>query len=225
MTCPPVSGFTTVEAQYAFDPYGIKTVISETVPSDFQYAGYYSHARSGLNLTRTRAYNAGVGRWLNRDTIGESGGNNLYGYVANNPINFNDPTGELIGGGANFCSQDPKQPRDPSPALPAIPDDDDPPDPAPPKQKRPAQYSGSGSPAGGGGGDPTRKRRKQDEYRYPEKPEKMEPDLQRAYEQSKNTNDYAKESNRIYREQGDYSGLNDKYYPPNPRLPKPFDYP
>lgn len=29
--------------------------ISETVAADFGYVGYYVHARSGLNLSRTRA--------------------------------------------------------------------------------------------------------------------------------------------------------------------------
>lgn len=88
-----VSGSTTVEAQYSYDPYGVKTVITETTPADFQYAGYYVHARSGLNLTRTRAYNSGLGRWLNRDPMEEQAGSNLYGYVENDPISYTDPLG------------------------------------------------------------------------------------------------------------------------------------
>lgn len=34
-----------------------------------------------------------LGRWLNRDPIGEEGGLNLYGYVLNDPINLIDPLG------------------------------------------------------------------------------------------------------------------------------------
>ena len=64
-----------------------------SVVSDFQYAGYYYHAASGLNLTLNRAYSSFLGRWLTRDPIGESGGINLYGYGLNNPILFSDPSG------------------------------------------------------------------------------------------------------------------------------------
>lgn len=41
----------TIQARYDYDPYGHVTTITGTVPSDFQYAGYYTHATSGLNLT------------------------------------------------------------------------------------------------------------------------------------------------------------------------------
>jgi len=57
------------------------------------YAGYYLHSRSGLNLTRTRAYSASLGRFISRDPIGEAGGVDLYAYVNNNPVNFSDRNG------------------------------------------------------------------------------------------------------------------------------------
>ena len=34
-----------------------------------------------------------MGRWLNRDPIGEQGGVNLYGMVGNDPVNWFDPFG------------------------------------------------------------------------------------------------------------------------------------
>ncbi len=71
--------------------------IAGTSESDFQYAGYYDHSRSGLKLTLNRAYKADLGRWLNRDPIREAGGLNLFAYVANNPTLFIDPTGLQAG--------------------------------------------------------------------------------------------------------------------------------
>ena len=38
-------------------------------------------------------YDPELGRWLSRDPIGEDGGLNLYGYVANDPIGLIDPDG------------------------------------------------------------------------------------------------------------------------------------
>ena len=38
-------------------------------------------------------YDPGIQRWLNRDPVGEEGGWNLYGYVANSPIETNDSMG------------------------------------------------------------------------------------------------------------------------------------
>ena len=80
-------------ARYDYDPYGRQTLLAGTAISDFGYAGMYLHAPSGLNLTLYRAYNSDLGRWLNRDPIGERGGLNLYRAMNNNPINNIDPLG------------------------------------------------------------------------------------------------------------------------------------
>jgi len=50
-----------------------------------QLAGYYSFGY--------RFYNAGLGRWINRDPLEEDGGINLYAYVEGNPVNTVDPDG------------------------------------------------------------------------------------------------------------------------------------
>ena len=84
-----------IVAQYAYDPYGNTSKVQGTTDSDFGYAGYYVHRPSGLLLTETRAYSPALGRFLNRDTIEEAGGTNLYAYVDNNPINYVDPTGTI----------------------------------------------------------------------------------------------------------------------------------
>jgi RHS repeat-associated protein len=79
----------------------------------------YTHWPSGLNLTLYRAYNADAGRWLNRDPIEEAGGNNLFRFVDNNPINYLDVLG-LAGGAAEPGPWGPG--TRPSPPLPEQPE-------------------------------------------------------------------------------------------------------
>ena len=60
---------------------------------DYRYAGLYYHEQSELYLAAYRAYAPEVGRWINRDPIGEDGGINLFGYVNGDPVNKTDPFG------------------------------------------------------------------------------------------------------------------------------------
>lgn len=83
----------TIVYQLAYDPYGQPTTIQGSVPPDFQFAGYYLHAPSGLSVTVSRAYSSKLGRFINRDPIEESGGVNLFAYAGNEPISNIDPTG------------------------------------------------------------------------------------------------------------------------------------
>lgn len=87
-----------IVAQYAFDSFGRRTKLSETVASDFQYAGYYFHSRSELNLTAYREYSSDCGKWITRDPVEEDFGANLFAYVDQNPISNSDPFG-LFGEG------------------------------------------------------------------------------------------------------------------------------
>jgi RHS repeat-associated protein len=82
-----------IKAQYVYDSYGRVTKIQGSVSSDIQYGGYYYHAASGLSLTVNRVYSANLGRWINRDPIGERPDQNLYRYVENSPTEYVDPTG------------------------------------------------------------------------------------------------------------------------------------
>jgi RHS repeat-associated protein len=84
-----------IQAQYSYDPYGKVTQLQGSLASDFQYAGYYFHAPSGLNLAVHRAYDANLGRWINRDPI-----LSLIEctYVHNRPTNFVDPMGTFDAG-------------------------------------------------------------------------------------------------------------------------------
>jgi RHS repeat-associated protein len=57
------------------------------------FCGYRFDSESDLYYVRNRSYNAALGRWLQRDLIGFSGGINLYGYVGGGPISGADATG------------------------------------------------------------------------------------------------------------------------------------
>jgi uncharacterized protein RhaS with RHS repeats len=46
-----------------------------------------------------RFYSPSLGRWINRDPIGEAGGLNLYGFVGNSPTNYFDYYGLWTAGG------------------------------------------------------------------------------------------------------------------------------
>jgi RHS repeat-associated protein len=77
-----------------FDAFGLP--ISTTNPNASQkgYAGafgYQEDDESGLKLLGHRYYDAGSGRFLTRDPIGD--GNNWYAYCENNPLKKVDPTG------------------------------------------------------------------------------------------------------------------------------------
>lgn len=57
---------------YSYDPYG--NALQATAPlTDFNYAGMFYVADSGLYLTQYRAYDPVAGRWLSRDPVGDIG--------------------------------------------------------------------------------------------------------------------------------------------------------
>ncbi|MCB9617799.1 MAG: hypothetical protein H6722_35640, partial [Sandaracinus sp.] len=84
-----------VVQQYEYSPFGEIERAEETrniVP--FRFAGGLYDELTGLTRFGARDYDARVGRWTAKDPIGFEGGDtNLYGYVANDPINSIDSTG------------------------------------------------------------------------------------------------------------------------------------
>lgn len=88
-----------VIARYSYFPFGESTLTQGSFVSDFQFAGMYVHARSGLNLALFRAYSSRLAIWLSRDPVNQAG-SDIYSYASNNPINLFDPLGlESMAGG------------------------------------------------------------------------------------------------------------------------------
>jgi RHS repeat-associated protein len=86
-----------IVAKYEYDPYGNVTAQSGSYAADnpFRFSTKYWDDETGLGYWDQRFYNPALGRWLNRDPIGELGGPNLYAYVGNDPVDRFDALGQM----------------------------------------------------------------------------------------------------------------------------------
>jgi RHS repeat-associated protein len=85
-----------VRARYAYDPFGRRIRLTGDVQADFGFAGMLWTTEANLALTRFRAYDPGLGRWLSRDPLRNAEaheGPNLYAYLDNEPVNHVDING------------------------------------------------------------------------------------------------------------------------------------
>jgi RHS repeat-associated protein len=132
-----------------YDEWGVVT--NDTAPGfqPFGYAGGLYDRDTTLVRFGARDYDPTTGRWTTKDTWRFSGGDaNLFGYLANEPLNASDPSGH---GPDTLCSLFgwalPGFLCDPGP-----PPDPDPPSPPGPGPGGPAPGAGPGGGGGGGGG-------------------------------------------------------------------------
>ena len=74
----------------AYDEYGVPAAANV---GRFQYTGQAWLSELGLYYYKARMYSAALGRFLQTDPVGYTGGLNLYAYVSDDPIDGLDPTG------------------------------------------------------------------------------------------------------------------------------------
>jgi RHS repeat-associated protein len=97
-----------VKGESDYYPFGGERVISSTVTDSFRFAGMEWDPEDGLNHTLYRKFSPALGRWQSPDPVrgcvNFPQGQNLYGYVKDNPTNAVDSNGDQVGEGMS-CSQ------------------------------------------------------------------------------------------------------------------------
>ena len=85
-----------VQTEYTYEPFGKTTLTGASNSSSYQYTGRENDG-TGLYYYRNRYYNPQLQRFIREGPIEFAAGDpNLYSYVHNNPVNWNDPSGLIV---------------------------------------------------------------------------------------------------------------------------------
>jgi RHS repeat-associated protein len=88
-----VSATNQVLNKYEYTPWGEPITTSEQVAQPLRYMAREYDGEAKLFYVRARYYDPALGRFISEDPIGLAGGLNPFAYVANDPVNFTDPSG------------------------------------------------------------------------------------------------------------------------------------
>ena len=80
-----------LQSSYAYGPFGEP---NSTSGVSLRYTGRPLDPDTGLYYYRARWYSPNIGRFLSPDPTGIADGLHTYAYVANDPMNYTDPSGE-----------------------------------------------------------------------------------------------------------------------------------
>lgn len=84
-------------SSYTYGPFGEPNT---TTGVPLRFTGRPLDPDTGLSYHRARWYSPNLGRFMSPDPIGIADGLHMYAYVANDPLNFTDPSGECAIPGA-----------------------------------------------------------------------------------------------------------------------------
>lgn len=88
--------------EYQYDTWGVILATTGNMAASlgkinpFRYRGYIYDEETGFYYLKSRYYNPEIGKFLNADSVVDSGsilGLNMYAYCKNDPVNYTDPTG------------------------------------------------------------------------------------------------------------------------------------
>jgi RHS repeat-associated protein len=74
----------------------LRNMVENSSYSILENRYYQTISRLSKDINRNRYYSPEPGRFTSKNPISFNGGNNLYGYVANNPLIYTDPSGLFV---------------------------------------------------------------------------------------------------------------------------------